>query len=88
LNVRTPGSTDFAEVLALVRAADVAVIGETDWTEDSLRDEWRDVDLEHDAWVIELDGRIGAYATLENRGVSSATATCIPISASAGSARC
>jgi mycothiol synthase len=68
LNVRTPGSTDFAEVLALVRAADVAVIGETDWTEDSLRDEWRDVDLEHDAWVIELDGRIGAYATLENRG--------------------
>ena len=51
-----------------MQAADVAVIGETDWTEDGLRDDWRELDLEHDAWVIELDGRIGAYATLENRG--------------------
>ena len=67
MNVRAPTEADFDEVLGLAQAADVAVIGETDWTKDGLRDEWRQVDLEQDAWVIELEGRIGAYATFENR---------------------
>jgi mycothiol synthase len=67
-SVRAPTSDDFEDVLALVQAADVAAIGETDWTRDALRDEWQELDLHRDAWVIELDGRIGAYATFEDRG--------------------
>lgn len=66
--MRPPTWDDFAEVLALAQAADVDVIGETDWTEDVLRDEWRERDLEADAWLIELDGRIGAYASFDDRG--------------------
>ena len=50
MNVRAPTQADFDAVLDLAQAADVAVIGETDWTEDMLRDEWREIDLEHDAF--------------------------------------
>jgi len=64
---RAPTWDDFEEVLALLQAADFAVIGESDWTADGLRSEWRELDLEHDAWVVELDGRIGAYAGIEDR---------------------
>jgi mycothiol synthase len=66
--VRPPTWDDLPEVLALIQAANVAVIGETEVTEDALRSEWRELDLERDAWVIELDGRIGAYATFDDRG--------------------
>ena len=68
MKIRAPKHGDLADVLALVRAADVGVIGESDVTENALRDEWRELDLEHDAWVVELDGRIAAYATLDDRG--------------------
>jgi mycothiol synthase len=68
LRVRAPNWGDFPEVLALLVASDVAAIGETDWTEDALRTEWRELDLERDAWLVELDGRIGGYATFEDRG--------------------
>lgn len=67
MEIRAPGWDDFDAVLALVQAADLAVIGETDWTERDLRDDWSERDLERDAWVIELDDRIGAYATFEDR---------------------
>ena len=68
MNVRAPGWHDLAEVLALVSASDVAALGQTDWTEKALRDEWSERDLAQDAWVVELDGRIGAYASLDDRG--------------------
>jgi mycothiol synthase len=66
--VRPPGDDDFDEVLALLQAADAALIGESDWTADDLRDEWDDVaDRERDAWVVELDGRIAGHALLVDR---------------------
>ena len=68
MNVRPPAPEDFGAVLELLTAADVADAGVTDWTEQSLRDEWTDHDLERDAWVVELDGRIAAYATFDDRG--------------------
>jgi mycothiol synthase len=68
LSVRAPDWDDLAEVLALVAAADLAAIGETDWTEKALRDEWRELDLAHDAWVVDVDGRVAAYATFDDRG--------------------
>jgi mycothiol synthase len=68
VRVLAPTWDDLGDVLAMLEAADVAVIGESDWTEDGLAAEWRRVDLEQDAWLLELDGRVAAYATLEDRG--------------------
>lgn len=68
MRVRAPGWPDLPDVLELVTASDVAAIGQTDLTEDVLASEWRQLDLEHDAWVIELYGRVAAYATFDDRG--------------------
>jgi mycothiol synthase len=68
VKVRRPSEADFSAVLELVTAADVAEVGESDWTEKELGGEWGRIDLEHDAWLIELDGRVAAYATFEDRG--------------------
>lgn len=66
--VRHPVAEDFPHVLALVRAADVAVIGSTDWTATELRRDWQRADLGRDAWVVEDDGRIAGYGTFSDRG--------------------
>ncbi len=68
MNVRQPAQDDLAEVLALCRAADIAVWGDSDWTEHDLRDEWAELDLERDAWLVELDERIAGYGTFTDRG--------------------
>jgi ribosomal protein S18 acetylase RimI-like enzyme len=54
-------------VLALCRAADTAVWGDSDWTEADLREEWDELDLERDAWLVELDGCIAGYGTFADR---------------------
>lgn len=56
--VRRPTREDFAEVLAVLAAADVALVGETDWTPMELGYYWRlpRFSLERDAWVVERDG--------------------------------
>ncbi|MCY7303619.1 MAG: GNAT family N-acetyltransferase [Thermoleophilia bacterium] len=48
-------ATDFTEVLALMQACDRAVYGDTDWTEQELREEWESPDLEQNAWLA-VDG--------------------------------
>jgi mycothiol synthase len=68
VKVRPPTQADFSAVLDLVTAADVAVVGESDWTEDALRAEWHQLDLEHDAWLIEFGSRVAAYAAYDDRG--------------------
>ena len=68
MNVRAPRPVDLPAVLALVRAADAAVYGDSDWTEADLREEWEELELERDAWLVELDGRLGGYATFIDRG--------------------
>jgi mycothiol synthase len=68
VNVRRPAEADFDEVLALMRAADEAVLPESDWTAATLREYWDDMDLGRDAWIVELDGRIAGYADFEGRG--------------------
>ena len=68
MRVRPPREEDFDEVLALLQAADAALMGESDWVADDLRDEWDDIaDTERDAWVVELDGRIAGHAFLLDR---------------------
>lgn len=46
---------EFAEVLALMQACDRAIYGDTDWTDQELREEWEGLDLEQDAWLA-IDG--------------------------------
>jgi mycothiol synthase len=68
VNVRRPGWDDLPLVLELARAADIAIIGDSDWIEEDLRAEWREVDLGRDAWLVELDGRLAGYATFTAKG--------------------
>jgi mycothiol synthase len=67
--VRRPATpADLPEVLALAQASDVVLIGESDWTEADLREEWEDYDLARDVFLLELDGRLAGYAAFERRG--------------------
>jgi len=68
LTRRTASPAALPEVLALAQASDVALIGETDWTEAELGEEWERYDLERDVVLLELDGRLAGYAAFEARG--------------------
>ena len=68
MNVRAPRDSDLEDVLELCRAADVAVWGDSDWTRRDLRDEWDGLDLERDAWLVEVDGRLAGYGTFADLG--------------------
>jgi mycothiol synthase len=67
VNVRRPTEADFDAVLALLRAADEAVLPESDWTAETLREYWDEFDLNEDAWIVELDGRLAGYVDFEAR---------------------
>jgi mycothiol synthase len=68
LVVRRPTTGDAPAALEVARAADVAIFGETDWTEDDLREHWEETDLERDAWLVYANGRLAGWTTFENRG--------------------
>lgn len=68
MNVRAPTPDDFGTVLEVLHAADAAVAGDSDWAASDLADTWAELDLERDAWVIELDGRIAGYADFVAKG--------------------
>lgn len=73
---RAPVPADAPAVLAVSDARDIADLGEVDHTLEELRDEWRssDLDLEHDAQVVEdPEGRIVAYAAVRRRARSSSS---------------
>ena len=55
---------DAKAVNAVIAAADARFGGDETWTADDLLEDWRDVELERDAWVWELDGRVAAYGAL------------------------
>ena len=65
---RPPAPGDLDAVLTVLRAADAAVAGDSDWTASDLAAEWDRLDLERDAWVVELDGEIVGYASFEAKG--------------------
>jgi mycothiol synthase len=67
VNVRRPAAADFDAVLALLREADEAVLPESDWTAETLREYWDELDLDTDAWIVELDGRLAGYVDFEAR---------------------
>ncbi len=67
MKVRRPGSGDLGAVVELLRTVEVADTGEAEWDERQLRDHWGTIELDRDAWLVELDGRLAGYADLEVR---------------------
>jgi mycothiol synthase len=66
---RAPTQRDFRAVADLVLASDLAGFGEPDYLEEELLAEWRDLDLEKDAWVVVTQGgELAGYAAVEHRG--------------------
>src|SRR5689334_4856117 len=51
-----------------MRAHDTAGWGNSDWTRSDLAEDWDRLDLERDAWVVELDGRLAGYVSFETVG--------------------
>lgn len=70
MEIRRPDpARDFDEVLALMQASDHAVYGGSDWTAAELEEGWADCDLDHDAWVAIVDGRVaGVMSIADVRG--------------------
>lgn len=68
MNVRPPTLADAPAVAALVGSYDAVHGVVEDTSADDLRHEWRDLDLERDAWLFVLDGRLAGYACVYGRG--------------------
>ena len=64
MSVRRPTPADAEAVAELCAAYDASFGAPPDVTADDLRQEWREVDLEQDAWLFELDGRVAAFGCL------------------------
>lgn len=52
-------------VVELGQAYELEQFGETELSEEGLRREWEDLALGDDAWLVELDGKLAGYATVE-----------------------
>lgn len=61
MNVRAARSEDVDSVAALIAAYDASLDAPPDTTADDLRDEWRELDLTRDTWLLELDGRLAGF---------------------------
>jgi mycothiol synthase len=69
LTVRAVRPDDLQAVTDLLAASDLAEFGEIDYTADDVREEWDELDLDRDTWVIVTpDDRIVGYATVSHRG--------------------
>jgi mycothiol synthase len=76
MRLRAPRSDDAPAVLSVLVARDLADLGEPDSTLEDLLDEWHlaDFELAADARVVELDGRIVAYASVRRAGTRAVVA--------------
>jgi mycothiol synthase len=69
LIVRRPTRDDLDAVVELGNAFERVFVGAEGFTVDEVADEWRQLDLDQDAWLIVVPGgRLAGYATLEQRG--------------------
>jgi mycothiol synthase len=64
MNVRQPAEVDASAVTALVRAFEERLAGKPEQSEGDLRDDWAELDLAHDAWLVEIDGALAGYGAL------------------------
>lgn len=67
MNVHRATPDDLAPAVELLRAVEEADTGEAEWDERQLREHWSTLELEHDVWLFEVDGRLAGYADLEVR---------------------
>ena len=66
--LRRATRSDGPAVAELVAALDLAILGRTDYSLAELEEEWRLLDVEHDAWVVtDEQGRAVGYGTVELR---------------------
>jgi mycothiol synthase len=69
LLVRRPTLDDLDAVVELGNAFERVFLGAESFTPGEIADEWRQLDLEQDAWLVVVPGgRLAGYATLEERG--------------------
>ncbi len=62
---RRPTLSDSLAVLDLITAVDMAAYGEPDYDLDSLLDEWSNMSLDQDAWLVQTrDDQLIGYATV------------------------
>jgi mycothiol synthase len=59
---------DAAAVSELVRAAEAALYGQSTLSQADLEDEWSELDLARDAWVVRDAGRVVGYGVVRERG--------------------
>jgi len=64
VNVRRPTEADAAAVRDLITAFETHFIGEPEMRTPDLLDNWRELDLAKDTWLVEIDGRPAGYAAL------------------------
>ena len=66
--VTRPDAADAAAVTELVARLESSLYGQTTYSQDDLRDEWSELDLAQDAYVVRDDGRIVGYGAIQERG--------------------
>jgi mycothiol synthase len=57
---------DAPTIAALVTALDTAVLGRSEYSVEELYEEWHDLDVERDSWVVEGNAGIVGYGTVED----------------------
>jgi len=67
VDVVRPSADRLDDALAVLQASEVAVYGTSDWSADELREEWKGLDVEQDAWLVEVDGRTAGVAHLHEQ---------------------
>lgn len=67
MEVVRPTTDRLDDALEALQASEIAVYGDTDWTADELREEWEGLDVDRDAWLVEVDGRVAGVAHLLER---------------------
>ena len=68
MNVRRPTHDDTPLVAELISAMESSHGVEPETAPEDLLDEWRGMNLERDAWIVEIDGALAGYASLTERG--------------------
>jgi mycothiol synthase len=66
--VTRPVAADAAAVTEVVSAIESSLYHQTAYSQDDLEDEWSELDLAQDAYVVREDGRIVGYGAIRARG--------------------
>ncbi len=68
--IRRPVVADAVTVHELVAEHDIEVTGRPDWTLDDIADTLKELDLDHDSWLVRSDGRLLGWGYARRNGAS------------------